>query len=159
MVGKGATLALLLLGGFRYLAGAAEAELSRQGFAGLSAASEFALRATAAGACSASELARRLDVSKQAAAKTITSLEERGYLCRADDPNDARRKLLTVTPRGYEAMRVGEKIMDDLRAQWESAIGAAEVARLEADLVKLVGADPVDLSAPGSVAKDTGEAT
>jgi DNA-binding MarR family transcriptional regulator len=93
---------------------------------------------------SASDLARRLAVSKQAAAKSIIVLEQCGYVGRADDPNDARRKLLTATTLGYEVMRQGEEI---------------ELARLEANLVLLVGASPVDLSAPGSIARDTGEST
>ena len=74
------------------------------------------MRAIAGGATNASELGRRLSVSKQAAAKVIGLLQERGYVARLDDPNDSRRKLLTVTPFGHEVMEQGEAIFDALRA-------------------------------------------
>lgn len=157
MISQGANLALLLLGGFRQLAEAADAELSRRGFPGITAANEFALRAIAGGAGSASELARRLSVSKQAAAKTIAVLEQRGYVGRAYDPEDARRKLLTVTELGYASMREGENIMADLRADWSERIGHDELVRLETNLIALVGSSPVDLNSPGSIERDTGE--
>ena len=48
--------------------------------------------------------------------------------------------------------------MDELRAEWRRKVGADNLARLEADLVKLVGASPVDPGAPGSIADGIGEA-
>jgi DNA-binding MarR family transcriptional regulator len=159
MISQGANLALLLLAGFRQLASDASAGLSRRGYPGITAANEFAMRAIAGGAGNASDLARRLSLSKQAAAKTIAMLESRGYVTRADDPKDARRMLVTVTGLGHQAMREGEAIMDGLRAAWAEKVGPDELHQLERTLVLLVGASQVDLSAPGSVEKDTGEVT
>lgn len=156
MARTGADLALLLLGGFRHLAEAATAELSRRGFADVRPAHEFALRAVAAGAGSTSELGRRLAVSKQAAAKTVSILEERGYVGRTLDPLDARRRHLVVTALGHEVMREGEAVFEELRRQWERKIGPDELARLEASLVRLVGPSPVRLDAPGWIAGDGG---
>lgn len=76
----------------------ATAELARRGHEGVRPAHDFAMRAVAAGADNASELGRRLSVTKQAAAKTIAVLQERGYVTREADPLDARRKRLRVTP-------------------------------------------------------------
>lgn len=145
---SGADLALLLLGGFRALADAATAELARRGFEDVRPAHEFALRAIAAGAGNASELGRRLAVSKQAAAKTIALLEQRGFVGRVD--GEGVRKRLTVAPHGFEMMRQGEAIFEDLRRAWEARIGAADLGKLESLLVTLVGPDPVNLDAPGS---------
>ncbi|WP_127751640.1 MULTISPECIES: MarR family transcriptional regulator [unclassified Devosia] len=158
MARTGADLALLLLGGFRFLADAATAELARRGYEDVRPAHDFAMRAIAAGASNASDLGRRLGVSKQAAAKTIALLEERGYLTRADDPADARRKLVQVTPAGYGVMREGEAIFEELRARWASQIGADELSRLEGSLVALLGPQPIDLAAPGQIVSDIGEA-
>ncbi|SHF25287.1 transcriptional regulator, MarR family [Kaistia soli DSM 19436] len=135
----GADLALLLLGGFRALADAATAELARRGHVDFRPSHDFAMRAIAAGASNASDLARRLSVSKQAAAKTIALLQERGYVARADDPHDARRKLLEVTPLGRSVLREGEAIFDELRSRWERQIGAGELTRLETSLTTLLG--------------------
>src|ERR1700730_17084355 len=115
---SGADLALLLLGGFRSLVDAAVDELALRGYQDVRPVHDFAMRAIAAGADNASELGRRLSVSKQAAAKTIAVLQERGYVARDDDPLDARRQRLHVTKLGSEVLRTGEAIFDELRAQW-----------------------------------------
>ena len=99
---------------------------------------EFALRAIAGGADTASALGRRLSVSKQAAAKTIAALEQLGYVAREPDAADARRKRIAVTPRGHELMEVGGALFDDVRARWAARIGEAELQRLEAHLGQLV---------------------
>ncbi|MFC1405437.1 MULTISPECIES: MarR family winged helix-turn-helix transcriptional regulator [Streptacidiphilus] len=153
---SGADLALLLLAGFRSLADAATEELARRGYEDMRPAHDFAMRAIIAGADNASELGRRLSVSKQAAAKTIAVLQERGYVGRDTDPQDARRKRLEVTPLGFEVLRQGEAVFDELREQWQRQIGSAELASLEAHLTTLVGARPVRLDAPGWTAHDLG---
>jgi DNA-binding MarR family transcriptional regulator len=154
---SGADLALLLLGGFRTLVDAAIAELARRGYDDVRPVHDFAMRAIAAGADSASELGRRLSISKQSAAKTIAVLQERGYVARDTDPLDARRKRLQVTALGFEVMRVGEAIFDELREQWARQLGAGELEALEAQLASLVGAVPVRFDTPGWMARDVGE--
>ena len=148
---SGADLALLLLGGFRLMVDAATTELAARGYPDFKPAHEFALRAIVAGADSASDLGRRTAVSKQAAAKTIAILVERGYVVSAPDPGDARRKRLQVTDRGLDAMAQGEAILDRVRRDWEKTIGQAEVAKIEAQLTELVGDAAIRLDAPGWV--------
>src|SRR6516165_1887754 len=86
----GADLALLLLGGFRFMAEEATDRLAARGHPGVRPAHDFALRAVAAGADSVSEVGRRTSVSRQAAAKTVSFLEESGYVLRSPDPGHAR---------------------------------------------------------------------
>ena len=142
MARSGANLALLLLSGFRSLADAATVELADRGFPDFRPVHDAAMRAIAAGAENASELGRRLSVSKQAAAKTIAVLQERGFVARDADPRDARRKRLQVTTRGWKVLRTGETIFDELRGRWEKQIGSAEVAKIEKNLTRLVGPLP-----------------
>lgn len=151
---SGADLALLLLGGFRSLVDTASAELASRGFQDFRPTHEFALRAIVAGADSASDLGRRTAVSKQAAAKTIAVLVERGYVERAPDPQDGRRKRLQVTSRGFEAMAQGEAILERARQDWEKQIGQAELATLEKHLAALVGDAAIRVDAPGWVTDD-----
>jgi len=141
---SGADLALLLLGGFRTLVDAATAELADRGYEDVRPVHDFAMRAIAAGADSASELGRRLSITKQSAAKTIEVLQERGYVARDPDPRDARRKRLRVTEAGFDVLRQGEAIFDELRDQW-------------AHLAALAGAQPVRFDTPGWFARDVGE--
>ncbi|KKW91677.1 MarR family transcriptional regulator [Sphingobium sp. LB126] len=153
MARSGADLALLLLGGFRSMADAATAELSRRGFDDVRPAHEFALRAIAGGAGNASELGRRLAVTKQAAAKTVAMLEQRGYVS-FETAGVSRRKRLQVTPRGHAMMKQGEAIFEELRAQWEKEIGSADLRKLEEILARLVGSTPIRLDTPGWIAQD-----
>ena len=101
-VSPGADLALLLLGSFHAMVDEVTVELEARGHPGVRPVHEFALRAVHQGADTASDLGRRLSVSKQAAAKTIAALEQLGYVDREADPSDARRKRLRVTPHGED---------------------------------------------------------
>ncbi|MDP9116559.1 MAG: MarR family transcriptional regulator [Actinomycetota bacterium] len=154
---SGADLALLLLGGFRTLVDAAIVELARRGYEDVRPVHDFAMRAIAAGADNASELGRRMSVSKQAAAKTIAVLQERGYVARDADPADARRKRLQVTALGFDVLREGEAIFDELREKWERQIGSAQLEKLEAHLAALVGPSSVRFDTPGWMTRDLGE--
>jgi DNA-binding MarR family transcriptional regulator len=147
---SGADLALLLLGGFRVLTDRATVELAARGYEDVRPG-HFALHAIMAGADNASELGRRLSVSKQAAAKTIAVLEERNYVAREPDATDKRRMRLQVTEHGHAMLREGEKIFDEMRSLWEKQVGAEQVSTLEAALRALVGDNGVRLDAPGIV--------
>jgi DNA-binding MarR family transcriptional regulator len=120
---EGAELAQLLLAGFRSLADEVTRELQVRGHPGVRPAHEFALRAIDAGADTASELGRRLSVSKQAAAQNLAVLERLGYVEREPDPSDARRKRLKVTPHGYDMMAVGGAVLDEVRERWLAELG------------------------------------
>jgi len=135
---QGAELALLLLGGFHSMVDEVVVGLASRGHAGVRPAHEFALRAIDAGADTASELGRRLSVSKQAAAKTIASLQQLGYVDRDVDPSDGRRKQVHVTPHGYELMAIGSALFDDVRERWAAQIGAGQLDTLQAHLGQLV---------------------
>jgi DNA-binding MarR family transcriptional regulator len=153
MARSGAELALLLLGGFRTLVDEATAELAARGHPDVRPVHDFAMRAIAAGADNASELGRRLSITKQSAAKTIAVLQDRGYVTVEADPSDARRKRLLVTPLGDEVMRTGEAIFDELRARWADRIGSAELATLEEQLTGLVGSRPIRFDTAGGLSR------
>ena len=104
-------------------------------------------------------VSRRLSVSKQAAAKTVAVLEQRGYVVRAVDPLDAHRKRLQVTGLGFEVMSAGEAVFDESRDKWKQKIGAKQLERLEADLATLVGVSPVHVDTPGWIANSLDETT
>src|ERR1700689_289796 len=154
---SGADLALLLLGGFRSLVDGATAELARRGYEDVRPVHDFTMRAIAAGAGNASELGRRLSVSRQAAANPIALLRDRGDGPRGAAPRHARRMLLQVTPLGFEVLRTGEAIFDELRDQWERQIGPAQLENLETHLAALAGDPAVRFDTPGWMARDLGE--
>ena len=128
---RGVELARLLLGGFDAMVEEVVAELGRRGHPGVTATHEFALQAIDEGAQSASDLGRRLNVSKQAAAKSIAALEGLGYVERRRDRTDARRKTLIVTPRGHDLRTTGAAAFDELRSRLSAQVGSAQLASCE----------------------------
>lgn len=148
MTRSGADLALLLLAGFRSLVDHAQRELADRGYPDHRPVHDFALRAIARGAENAAELARRLQVSRQAAAKTIATLESRGYVVAAADPTDRRRKRLILTDRGLDLLREGEAVITEMRDRWAAEIGAEQLDEIEQRLAQLVGHQVLD-DAPG----------
>ena len=135
---QGAELALLLLGGFEAMVDEVVAGLAEHGHPGVRPVHEFALAAIDAGAGTASELGRRLGVSKQAAAKTIAALQQMGYVEREEDPEDGRRQLVQVTDRGHEMVAIGGALFDDVRGRWADQVGVRVLAAVERHLGQLV---------------------
>jgi DNA-binding MarR family transcriptional regulator len=145
----GFVLPLLLLAGFRTLIDDLHAELARQGHPDLRPAHGFVLQAVGPAGTTASDLGQRLGVSKQAAGKTVDRLVALGYLERADDPADARRKLVRMTAKGHDGLRRSAVVFDELRDRWAATLGADRVAAIEDDLHRMVPADVFRLDVPG----------
>ncbi|MER7957988.1 MarR family winged helix-turn-helix transcriptional regulator [Streptomyces sp. NPDC096030] len=140
----GYELPLLLFAGFRTLIDRLHAELAHQGHPDLRPAHGFALQAIAAGGTrgtTASDIGRHLGVSKQAAGKTVDRLLGLGYAERADDPADARRKLVRLTPHGLDALARSAAVFDRLHAEWSAALGAERVRDMESALRLVVPAE------------------
>jgi DNA-binding MarR family transcriptional regulator len=142
-------LPLLLLAGFRSLIDELHAELARQGHPEVRPVYGFAMQAIGLGGVTATEVGRRLGVSKQAAGKTVDRLEHLGYAERVDDPVDARRKLIRLTPRGMDSLARSAVIFEDLRERWADALGARRLGELEADLRTVVPAEAFRLDVAG----------
>jgi len=95
-----------------------------------------------------------MSVTKQAAAKTISLLEERGYVTREPDSTDRRRARIRVTDLGLAMLQAGEAIFDDLREAWKQQVGTASLDSLEGTLRELVGDMAIRLDSPGWVMRD-----
>lgn len=130
----GFELPLLLFAGFRGLIDELHAELARHGHPDVRPAYGFAMQAIGRDGVTASELGRRMGVTKQAAGKTVDRLAALGYAERADDPADARRKVVHLTGRGAEVLAASAEIFGRLRAQWAETLGAQRLRTLENDL-------------------------
>lgn len=145
----GFELPLLLFGGFRSVIDELHAELARRGHPDLRPAHGFAMQAIGMAGATATETGRRLGISKQAAGKTIDRLEELGYVHRAEDRADRRRKLVRLTPTGIAALESSAMIFNDIRARWAGDLGADRLAVLESSLREMVPGDTLRLDVPG----------
>ncbi|MFE2019652.1 MarR family winged helix-turn-helix transcriptional regulator [Streptomyces sp. NPDC059499] len=145
--GAGFELPMLLFAGFRSIIDELHRELAAHGHPDVRPAYGFALQAVGLDGASASEIGRRLGVSKQAAGKTVEKLEGFGYVERVDDPEDGRRKLVRLTARGIDMLARSAEGFDRLRAEWVRTLGAERVRALEADLRTMAPAHAFRLDA------------
>ncbi|MEE1767298.1 MarR family transcriptional regulator [Streptomyces sp. JV185] len=145
----GFELPLLLFAGFRSIVDELHHDLAGHGHADVRPAYGFALQAVGRDGATASEIGRRLGVSKQAAGKTVEKLEGLGYVERVDDPRDGRRKLVRLTARGIDVLVRSAEGFDRLRARWVEVLGADRVRAMEADLRAMVPASALRLDVPG----------
>jgi len=63
------------------------------------------------------QIAGLLEVAKSRATVIIENLEKKGYVQRSQDPNDARVKLINLTPAGQRKVREIEEFMFELHQQ------------------------------------------
>jgi DNA-binding MarR family transcriptional regulator len=76
-------------------------------------------------------LAERAGISKQALNQLLRSLEDLGYIRRADAPDEGRMRIVRCTKRGRAAYA---KIIDILRAieqEWSAELGSRHFAQLK----------------------------
>jgi DNA-binding MarR family transcriptional regulator len=145
----GYELPLRLLAGFRILIDDLHAELGQRGHAGLRPLHGFVLQAIGRPGTTAAELGRRLGVTKQAAGKTIDTLQQLGYVIRVPDSVDQRQKTVVLTDRGVDALLQSAQIFDELHARWADELGADRLRALEADLATVTGEAVIPLDTPG----------
>ena len=145
----GYELPLRLFLAFRMLIDELHTELARQGHPDLRPMHGFVFQAIGPDGTTAAELGRRLGISKQAAGKTIDSLEQLGYVQREPDPRDARRKAVRLTDRGLDSLARSARIFEELRARWAKVLGADRLRALEHDLREVTPGDVFRLDVPG----------
>jgi DNA-binding MarR family transcriptional regulator len=117
------------------------AAFAAAGLDGIRPAQAVALVPLAAGGLHASDLADRLNVSRQAVAQAIAGLERHGYVTRVADPVDARARIIEVTPRGRQALRVMRSNAIALEKRWEQVLGPKRLGELRETLQVLLSSE------------------
>jgi len=83
------------------------------------------------------ELARRLDISKQAVSQTIAELELMDVVETIPDPSDGRARLARFTEKGKLGIMQGLGVLRELEVEMERTIGKAKFAALHEALLAL----------------------
>jgi GntR family transcriptional regulator, transcriptional repressor for pyruvate dehydrogenase complex len=68
---------------------------------------------------SAAQIARRVGLTRQAVQRTVNELAAAGMVAFADDPDDRRSQLISMTVRGKEALALA----NDRQLEWMAAFG------------------------------------
>lgn len=118
------------------------AAFAAAGLDGIRPAQAVALVPLVGGGLHASDLAERLGVSRQAVAQAITTLERHRYVTRVANPDDARTRIIELTPRGRQVLRVMRSHAIDLEKRWEQILGERRLGELRRTLgMLLAGSD------------------
>jgi DNA-binding MarR family transcriptional regulator len=70
------------------------------------------------------DLAGRVGLRKQALNPLINDLERMGYLQRTSAAQDRRTRILKLTPRGMDLMRIVRETLDDIDREMDARLGA-----------------------------------
>ena len=74
------------------------------------------------------QLVRELRVTKQAAGQLADTLVLRGYLDRTSDPDDRRKLIVTLTPRGRAAAETQAAARDRIDTALATLVGPEDIA-------------------------------
>jgi DNA-binding MarR family transcriptional regulator len=135
-------LPLLLIGSFRAIVDELHDDLREAGLGELRALHGFALKAIDDDGSSISEFARRMGVSKQAAAKTAASMEALGLAERHPDPRDSRASVITRTDRANAVMDESARFYRRLEKRLRGDLGDERYDALLEGLRETAGPDP-----------------
>ena len=129
-------LARLMAMAFRALIDDLHLHLARSGWKDVRPAYGYVLLAARGGSITVTEVAALLGMTKQAASKLVETMVSEGYLRRAEHPEDARSKRLTLSARGSRLLSTVEAIYAEVEAEWAAVIGASALERMRSDLTK-----------------------
>lgn len=113
------------------------ARLHERGFADFDAAYLNVFQYPGPQGARPSDLAARLQVTKQALNHLLSQLEKLGYLERREDPDDRRSKRVVLTRRGSSAIAVIREAVAEIEAAWAQELGARRFAQLRTLLLDL----------------------
>ncbi|MFN7979447.1 MAG: MarR family transcriptional regulator [Vicinamibacterales bacterium] len=84
------------------------------------------------------ELARRVDVSKQAVGQALADLAGRGFVEQVPDPVDGRGRLVRLTREGVAAFDHGRGVLAFYEGELASRLGKAKIDALRSTLASLL---------------------
>jgi DNA-binding MarR family transcriptional regulator len=86
------------------------------------------------------QLARRVDISKQAVGQVLAELEARGLVDYTPDPADGRARLVRLTKAGVQASVLGLGVLADLERRVTRRVGRARMREVHAGLEAILDA-------------------
>jgi DNA-binding MarR family transcriptional regulator len=111
--------------------------LHERGFDDLDAAHLNVFRYPGPQGARPTELATRLQISKQALNYLLGELERLGYLKRRTDPDDLRSKRVVLTRRGTSAVGVIREAVGEVETAWAQQLGPKRFDQLRGLLLDL----------------------
>lgn len=139
-------LAAALLAASAWFDEALLARLEQRGWPRLSPTRSRLFLALSGGPILVSDLARELDVSRQAVHKLLDGLEHEGLIDRRVDQRDRRAQQVTLTDRGRALADEASRILPELERELGRRIGTEQVEALRTALAHDRGPAPTRVS-------------
>lgn len=114
--------------------------VAEQGFAEQGRSDGFVLRVLDVAPMTVSELAERLEITKQGAGQIVDDMERRGYLQRRPDPRDGRARLLHLSDLGSQVLAAARRFHHAYERRLVRDHGAEAVATFRTLLTAMAGA-------------------
>lgn len=125
-----ADLGILVLLAYQGFVRGLHEEMARAGYDDLGRSDGVVFRMLHAQPRTVSDLAARLEITKQGAAQIVEDMERRGYVVRRPDPADRRARLVDLSDRGREALRVARGFHGAYEAELTAEHGRVQVDAL-----------------------------
>ena len=84
-----------------------------------------------------SDLAAQAQVTKATAGFLVDQLERSGLVTRVPDPDDGRARLVTITDKGQNAVRLAAEEVVAVEAEWTAHLGTRRMRQLREALTQL----------------------
>jgi DNA-binding MarR family transcriptional regulator len=107
-------------------------------FSSISSSDHAILRFLAFENLTSVELSRKLGISKQAIGKTVSSLEERGFIERRENEMDKRKQVLAMTEKGTKLIAKSIVVAKELEHRTEKLLGVKNFSLLKNFLNEIV---------------------
>ena len=133
-------LARLLAMAYRHLIDRLHERLVEHGYHDVRPAFGYVLLAARDAPVPGRDLAELLGVTKQAASQLVDAMALGGYVERRADPDDARARLVALTPRGRKFLGTVEAIYEELEDRWAQVIGRRRLEVIRRDLTTVLEA-------------------
>jgi DNA-binding MarR family transcriptional regulator len=115
-----------------------QADVQAAGFDDLTPAHLYVFQLPGPDGVRPTELAARMNMTKQATNHLLSGLEARGYIERVAATDDGRGKVLRTTARGREVARIMQDSSLRLESQWAQRLGGQALERLRQELLELL---------------------
>jgi DNA-binding MarR family transcriptional regulator len=120
-------------------------ELAQLGHPDLRPAYGYALFAIGEHGTTTSALGGALGMTKQGAAKLVSTLEQLDYVERRAHETDGRAQRLILTARGRDLLERSQEIQRDLEREWAELFGDHELRTLRTSLERAIEHDGRDV--------------
>lgn len=110
--------------------------LRRQGLPSLTHSQSLLMSLVTTDGIRISELARRLDMTRQGAQKSVVGLEAVELVQMTVDPRNSSAKIVRLTETGVQNIAIAQKIFIELEQELASRIGEENVSTLRKTLAR-----------------------